>query len=116
MALPHAHPMEVIDLAPLGDRLPETPSTSLLRTPALQLLHIVLRDGQEQPLHSVPRESILHCLEGRLEVVWPGGVLTLQAGRLVVLPGGQIHGLRARSDAAVLVTLLAEPAAADAQR
>ncbi|NBD20507.1 cupin [Aquabacterium fontiphilum] len=116
MALPHAHPMEVIDLAPLGARLADTPSTSLIRAEGLQLLHIVLRDGQDQPLHSVACASVLHCLEGRVEVFWPGGVLPLQAGRLVVLPGGQVHGLRARSDAAVLVTLLAEHAAGGDQR
>lgn len=115
MALPHARPMDVIDLAPLGARLPATPSTSLIKTDSLQLLHIVLHDGQDQPLHRVAGESVLHCLEGRVELVWPGGVQPLQPGRVVLLPGGQVHALRARSDAAVLVTLLTQHGGVSAQ-
>jgi quercetin dioxygenase-like cupin family protein len=48
----------------------------------------------------------VHCLEGVVEVVTPGGVRQLRGGNLVLLPGGEKHSLRARTDCAVLVTLL----------
>ena len=35
MALPHAQPLEVIDICPLGPALHDTATTSLLKTPRL---------------------------------------------------------------------------------
>lgn len=106
MALPHAHPLDVIALPPLGDALRRTPSTSLLKSGRLQLLHLVLRAHEDQPMHHVDDECTLHCLEGTIEVAMPGGTRRLNAGELVVLPARQPHALRARTDAALLVTLL----------
>ena len=106
MALPHAQPLDVINVAPLGDQLQGTVSTSLLKTDRLQLLHLVLAAHQDQPPHHVDQECVIHCLEGDVEVVMPGGTRRLQAGNLVVLPAKAEHALRARTDCAVLVTLL----------
>lgn len=106
MALPHAQPLDVISVRPLGAALGKAVSTSLLKTERLQLLHLVLPAHHDQPEHHVADECTLHCLEGDVEVVMPGGTRRLGAGELVVLPGQQRHSLRARSDSAVLVTLL----------
>lgn len=106
MALPHAQPLDVISVRPLGATLGQSVSTSLLKTGRLQLLHMVLLAHQDQPDHHVDDECTVHCLEGDIEVVMPGGTRRLRAGDLVVLPGRQRHALRARSDSAVLVTLL----------
>lgn len=106
MALPHAQPLDVVSLRPLGAALRGTPSTSLLKTDRLQLLHMVLRDHQDVPQHHVDDECTLHCLEGMVEVDMPGGTRRLNAGDIVVLPARQPHALRARGDAALLVTLL----------
>ena len=106
MALPHAQPMDVINVAPLGERLGGTPSTSLIKTGRLQLLHLVLRAHRDQPDHHVDDECTVHCLEGEVEVVTPGGTRRLRPGNVTVLPAGQQHALRARTDCAVLVTLL----------
>jgi quercetin dioxygenase-like cupin family protein len=106
MALPHAQPMDVISVNPLGDTLPDAVSTSLIKTDRLQLLHLVLRAHQDQPEHHVEDECTVQCLEGVVEVVTPGGVRQLRAGNLLLLPGGERHSLRARTDCAVLVTLL----------
>lgn len=105
MALPHARPLDVIDVSPLGPGLATSRSTSLIKTERLQLLHLVLPAHQDMPLHHVDQECTLHCLEGAVEVTMPGGVRRLGPGQLVVLPAGQVHGLRARSDCAVLATL-----------
>jgi quercetin dioxygenase-like cupin family protein len=106
MALPHAQPLDVINVSPLGEEIEGQVSTSLIKTGRLQLLHLILAAHQEQPLRHVADECTIHCLEGDVEVVMPGGVRRLRAGNLVVLPAQQKHSLRARSTCAVLVTLL----------
>jgi quercetin dioxygenase-like cupin family protein len=106
MALPHAQLRDVINVGPLGDGLTKAVSTSLIKTARIQLLHMVLPAHHDQPPHHVDDECTIHCVEGDVEVVMPGGTQRLRAGDLVVLPGGETHSLRARSDSAVLVTLL----------
>lgn len=106
MALPHAHPLDVISVEPLGSSLHDAVSTSLLKTQRLQLLHLVLPARRDQPEHHVDDECTIHCLEGDVEVRMPGGTRRLGPNQLVVLPAGQRHSLSARVDSAVLVTLL----------
>lgn len=106
MALPHAQPLDIISVRPLGEALTGAVSTSLLKTDRLQLLHLVLPAHHDQPEHHVDDECSIHCLEGDVELVTPGGSRRLRAGELVVLPAQQKHSLRARSPSAVLVTLL----------
>ncbi|MFT3857537.1 MAG: cupin [Aquabacterium sp.] len=107
MALPHAQLLDVIDVSPMGDRLPEAMSTSLIKTSRVQLLHLVLHSHQDLPMHHVADECTVHCLEGVVELVYPGGVRQLGPHQIVVLPAQQVHGLRAREQrAAALVTLL----------
>ncbi|NUZ07840.1 cupin domain-containing protein [Piscinibacter koreensis] len=106
MALPHAQLLDIINVSPLGDALGTSVSTSLLKSDRIQLLHLVLREHEDQPEHHVGDECTIHCLEGDVEVVMALGVRRLRAGQLVVLPARQRHSLRARADSAVLVTLL----------
>ena len=106
MALPHAQPLDIISVRPLGSELAGAVSTSLLKTERIQLLHLVLPARQDQPPHHVADECTIHCLEGDVEVVMPSGNRRLGPGQLVVLPGGQQHSLSARVDSAVLMTLL----------
>ncbi|HJV68714.1 cupin domain-containing protein [Ideonella sp.] len=106
MALPHAQMLDVISVQPLGPALIDTFSTSLIKTDRLQLLHMVLPAHQDQPEHHVDDECCIHCLEGDVEVVMPGGSRRLGPGQLVVLPARQRHALSARADSAVLVTLM----------
>lgn len=106
MALPHAQLLDVIGIGPLGPAVKAAVSTSLLKTDRLQLLHLVLPAHKDQPEHHVDDECTIQCLEGTVEVRMPGGVRSLDAGQLVVLPARQRHALSARTDCAVLVTLL----------
>jgi quercetin dioxygenase-like cupin family protein len=108
MALPHASHLDVINVAPLGDQLREAVSTSLIKTARIQLLHLVLPAHKDVPEHHVDDECTIHCLEGMVEVVMGVGTKQLRAGNLVVLPAQQRFSLRARTDCAVLVTLLLE--------
>jgi quercetin dioxygenase-like cupin family protein len=106
MALPHAKPLDVINVGPFGKELEGQVSTSLIKTGRIQLLHQVLAPHQDQPQHHVDDECTIHCLEGEVEVVMGLGVRKLRPGNVIVLPPKEQHSLRARSRAAVLVTLL----------
>jgi quercetin dioxygenase-like cupin family protein len=106
MALPHAALFDVVNVAPLGEKLIDAFSTSLIKTDKLQLLHLVLPAREDQPEHHVDQQCVIHCLEGDVEVVTPAGSRRLGAGELVVLPARQKHSVRARADSALLVTLL----------
>ena len=106
MALPHASLLDAVNVAPLGEKLIDAFSTSLIKTGQLQLLHLVLPAREDQPEHHVDQECVIHCLEGDVEVVMDGGSRRLRPGELVVLPAKQKHSVRARADSALLVTLL----------
>ena len=106
MALPHAQPLDIIGITPLGPQLKDAVSTSLLKTDRIQLLHMVLLARRDLPPRHVDDECVLHCLEGQVEVHMGSGVRRLAAGQLMVLPAGQVHSLSARVDSALLMTLL----------
>lgn len=106
MALPHAQPLDIIDLRPLGTGLAGAVTTSLLKTPSLQLMRLVLPAGQGLPEHSVPGSITVLCLEGEAVVTTPSRRCVLGAGRLVVLEGGEPHSVQALTDASLLVTVL----------
>jgi len=110
MALPHAHPLDVIDLRPLGPALTAARSTSLLKTERLQLMRLVLQAGQDMPSHAVDGPLTLHCLEGNAVVETPTRTCVLQAGELVMLEGREPHAVRSAVGASLLVTLVLHPA------
>ncbi len=106
MALPHAQPLDIIDVRPLGPGLRNAVTTSLIKTPTLQLMHLVLQAGLGLPEHSVAGAISVQCLEGEAVVTTPSRICHLGAGRLVVLEGGEPHAVRAVTDASLLVTVL----------
>ena len=106
MALPHAQPLDIIDVRPLGPGLRDAVTTSLIKTPTLQLMRLVLQSGLGLPEHSVAGAISVQCLEGEAVVTTPSRTCHLGAGRLVVLDGGEPHAVRAVTDTSLLVTVL----------
>lgn len=106
MALNHAQPLDVINVQPLGAKLHEVKTHSLLKTGTLQLMRLVLAAGQTVPEHHVPGEITIQCLEGEAVVSTPRLSRTLRAGELMALPGGEPHALQASTAASLLVTIL----------
>lgn len=106
MALVHAQPLDVIDVSPLAGKLHEVKTHSLLKTGTLQLMRLVLAAGQTVPEHHVPGEITIQCLEGEAVITTPGRKVVLRAGELMALPPREPHGLQARTDASLLVTIL----------
>ena len=115
MALPHAQPLDIIDVRPLGPGLHDAVTTSLLKTPSLQLMRLVLAAGEGLPEHSVSGAITVHCLEGEALVTTPSRTCRLGAGRLVMLVGGEPHAVRAVTDASLLVTVLLHTTSQSAQ-
>ncbi|MBT9515081.1 MAG: cupin domain-containing protein [Hydrogenophaga sp.] len=106
MALHHLESGEIANLRPLGGDALSTQSSALFKTEQLEVIRLVIARGREMPLHKVPGEITVQCLEGVIEFETPGRVQKLQAGQLLFLRGGVPHSLRALEDACVLVTIL----------
>jgi len=106
MALQHADPLDVIDVQPLGSGLHDAVTTSLLKTPALQLMRLVLAAGERLPQHRVAGAITVHCLEGVSIITTPSRSCRLQAGQLVMLDGNEPHAVEALTDSSLLVTVL----------
>lgn len=106
MALPHAQPLDIIDVRPLKTGLHDAVTTSLLKTPDLQLMRLVMRAGNALPQHSVSGAITLQCLEGEATVTTPTRRCNLRAGHLLMLSGGEPHAVTAITDASLLLTVL----------
>jgi quercetin dioxygenase-like cupin family protein len=109
MALPHAQPLDVIDVRPLQAGLRAAKTHSLIKTAKLQLIQMVLPAGQGLPEHRLPGEITVQCIEGEVEVITPARPCRLRGGEVVVLPGGEPHAVQATRDATLLVTVLLGP-------
>ena len=106
MALQHSQPLEVIDMRPLGSRLRESKTCSLLKTDHLQLMRVVLLERQALPQHHVPGKMTLLCIEGQVRVNVRAGTHELGAGELMMLPADEPHAVVAVRDASLLMTVL----------
>lgn len=106
MALPHATSGQVIDVRPLGNKMTGAVSHALFKAEQLELIRLVLPRGKGMPEHAVQGSITIQCLEGRIKVQAHQKTLTLQAGELVYLAGGEVHSLQAVEDASALLTIL----------
>jgi len=108
MALSHAQLNEVISVRPLGPAIADSKTSTLLKTDTLEVIRLVLPAGKKIPPHQVPGEITVQCLEGDVEFIAGEQRHELGAGDYLALSGGCPHSLQARSDATVLVTILAK--------
>ncbi|WP_066272788.1 cupin domain-containing protein [Hydrogenophaga palleronii] len=106
MALKHAQPLEVINLLVTDETRGTEVSSSLLKTPHLQLMRVVLAAGHALPEHHVPGEITIQCLSGEADVVTPSRTCRLASGSLVMLPSEEAHGVLAQRDTVLLITVL----------
>ncbi len=106
MAIHHAVSTEVIDVRPLGERLKETRTHTIIKTDTLEVIRVVLPSGKLLPPHRVEGEITVQCLEGRLAFDADGAEHQLAQGQMLYLAGGATHALRGIEDASVLVTIL----------
>jgi quercetin dioxygenase-like cupin family protein len=105
MAIHHASSGEVIDIHPLGDRVRESQTTTLVKTDQLEIIRLMLPAGKEIPAHKVAGPITVQCLEGRVQFYAHDNWLSLAPGQLIYLDGNQSHALKGVEDASVLVTI-----------
>ena len=106
MAIPHAHPGEVVSVRPLGAALAGARTATLIKTDTLEVIHMIVPAGKDFPPHQVAGEITVQCLEGRIAFTAGSATRELAAGDLLYLSGGQQHSLRGIEDSSVLLTIL----------
>ena len=105
MAIPHAHPGQVIDVRPLGSLLAREKTVALFKSEDLEVMRLVLPAGKSLPPHKVPGEITVQCIEGLIEVTGGEQTHVLHAGQILYLARGVIHGVTAVQDSSALVTV-----------
>lgn len=106
MAIPHAKSGQIVDIRPLGDRIENSITTTLVKTDELEVIRLVLPAGKEIPPHKTPGEITVQCLEGVVNFTSERQTQVLEAGQLMYLSGEELHSLTAVENASVLVTIL----------
>jgi quercetin dioxygenase-like cupin family protein len=98
-----AKPGDIVDVRPLGAALGLAHTRRLLRSPAVEVVRLIVRAGEDIAQHLRQGEVILHCLEGRVGVTALGKTQTLTAGDLLPLPAGEPHACQGIEDASLLL-------------
>ncbi len=104
MSASEDHHADVIDVRPLGPALAGASSSTLAKTPTLEVRRLVLAKGHELPTHQAPGEITVHCLEGRITFTACGTTRELKAGQMLVLAAEEPHSLVGLEDSSLLVT------------
>ena len=86
MALHHAQPGVPVPVQPFGASLQGQKTSALFKSETLEVIRLVLMAGKRLPVHQVPGEMTLQCLEGQLTLSQNGNHQTLSAGQLLFLP------------------------------
>lgn len=106
MAIHHAAPGEVIEVRPSGNTLASSKTTTLIKTPHAEVLHMVLPAGKVISEHKAPGEITIQCLDGRVSFSTMGKELELEAGQLLYLNANEPHSVHAVEDSSLLLTIL----------
>jgi quercetin dioxygenase-like cupin family protein len=80
-------------------------STTVLQESGLRVLLLHLKPGERLPEHQTRGAITVQCLQGEVSFASGEETVELRPGLLLSLPPGAPHGLEARKDALLLVTL-----------
>ncbi|MEW4468419.1 cupin domain-containing protein [Parasphingorhabdus sp. JC815] len=106
MALHHAKPNEIVDLAPLGPALTDATTTAITKTDQFEAIRLIVPAGTIIPQHKVDGAITLHCLEGHVELGLDNSSIELTANDWVYLEGGAPHSVKGVKDSSLLLTIL----------
>lgn len=102
-----AQPGERVQIRPA--KLPDSHSTTLVKTEKLHILRLVVSAGKEIPQHSAPGELIVQCLEGRIAFSCLERSQELAGGDLLYVPDSEPHSLTGLEDSVLLLTIFLTP-------
>jgi quercetin dioxygenase-like cupin family protein len=100
-----SNPAEKVRLPSL-DSTESNRVTGVLRTPAVEILHIFVRADEDIPTHEPQGEVIVHCLTGRVGLKTDHVVHQLAAGEILYLRGNQPFSIKACEPSSLLMTIL----------
>ena len=104
-----SEPGPVIHL-PFGKTLDGATTSTLLRTPGVQLIRLVIPSGKVIPPHRSPGELLVQCVEGHVTLRCHEKLWEMRAGDMVHLGAGEVHSVVGRQDSSVIVTVVRLPA------
>lgn len=105
MAIQHAKPSEVVNLLNEVEAAAGK-TTTLIKTPRLEVIRMILPAGKKIPPHAVSTEVVVQCVEGKVIFEARGRQQTLGPQNLLYLEAGDEHALQALEHSIVLVTIL----------
>jgi quercetin dioxygenase-like cupin family protein len=76
-----------------------------LTSERLKIKRLVVRQGEEIPLHKARGEITVQCLEGRVAYTVGGQAREITAGQLLYLAAGEPHSVTAINDSSLLLTI-----------
>lgn len=106
MALHHAAPGEIVNLATWADDIPGDHSKAIAKTSEMELARLVMREGDVMEDKHVDGPLVVHCLSGCLEIDALGQTQRVGGGELLYLPPAETFTIRPVREALVLVTFI----------
>ena len=106
MAIPHAAPGQIIDVRSSASSDADEITQTLIKTPHLEVIQLMLPAGEEIAEHKVDGAITVQCLAGCVEFTARGQTQELHAGQMLYLQGADPHALKSVDNSSVLVTIL----------
>ena len=81
-------------------------STTLLKKETGTVTLFAFDQGQELSEHTVPHDALVYLVDGEAEITVSGKPHALEAGDLLLMPGGEPHAVRATGRFKMLLTMI----------
>lgn len=81
-------------------------SRTLSQVPEVSVTLFALSQGEGISAHSAPGDALVQVLDGEAEITIGGNTYYVKAGESIVMPEGVAHGLEARRQFKMLLTLV----------
>lgn len=104
MALHHASSGEIMHLPPATG--PAAQTAALVKSPAFEAIHLVVKAGETIPSHKVQGAMTLYCIEGAVRIDAGNESMEMQARDWLYLDPLVSHALRGLADSSLLLTIL----------
>jgi quercetin dioxygenase-like cupin family protein len=96
----------LIELQPIGESLGSEFTTTLIESNGVRIIRIVVPSGRNVPRHVGAGESILHCLEGCVELRTRDGKSAVKAGQLIYLRSDEPFSIYGIENSSLLLTVV----------
>ncbi|MGI6492231.1 MAG: cupin domain-containing protein [Peptococcaceae bacterium] len=101
------NPSEVVKLEELVDyREGQVISRTLAQIPQVSVTLFALSKGEGISAHTTPGDALVQVLDGEAEITIGEKIYNVKAGESIVMPEGISHGLEARQQFKMLLTVI----------